>query len=135
MVNLSCGSDGYNTVFNDDDEQMLLEYAARPVEQQPYICGWVTLGVTCDIPVIGDLFSVHLRDHHGVVGDGKVKVRCGWTKCGMMMNKESIVRHVTEMHFRYKFICDKCDVIFTRRHTLNRHVQKKHGQRSCDTFH
>ena len=116
------------------DERMLLEYATRPAEQQPYICGWVTLGVTCDIPVIGDLFSVHLRDHHGVVGGGKVKVRCEWTKCGMAMNKESIVRHVAGMHLRYKFICDKCGSIFTRRHNLNRHVQRKHGRRSRDTF-
>ena len=113
---------------------MLLEYAGRPAEQQPYTCGWVTLGVTCDIPVIGDLFSVHLRDHHGVVGGSKVKVRCEWTKCRMAMNKENIVRHVTEMHLRYKFICDKCDAIFTRRYNLNRHVRRKHGRRSRDTF-
>jgi len=105
---------------------MLLEYAARPVEQQPYICGWVISGMTCNMPIIGNMFSVHLRDQHGVIGGSKVKVRCEWTKCGMEMNKESIVRHVTEMHLEYKFICNICNAIFTRRHSLDRHVRKKH---------
>ncbi|KIM62916.1 hypothetical protein SCLCIDRAFT_782536 [Scleroderma citrinum Foug A] len=126
MADLPCGSDGYNTAFNDDDERMLLEYAARPVKQQPYICGWVISGMACSMPVIGNTFSTHLRDQHGVVGGGKVNVRCEWTKCGMVMNKESIVRHVTEMHLECKFICDECKAIFTRRHNLDRHVRKKH---------
>ncbi|KIM57957.1 hypothetical protein SCLCIDRAFT_1115444 [Scleroderma citrinum Foug A] len=98
----------------------------RPVEQQPYICGWVTSGIICGMPIIGELFSVHLRDNHQVKGDNKTKVRCHWSTCGLVMNKESIVRHVAEMHLQYKFYCDECDAIFTRRHSLNSHVQKKH---------
>lgn len=113
------------------DERMLLKYAASPPEQQPYICGWVISGITCGMPVIGDLFSIHLRDQHGVVGGGKVKFRCEWTKCGMMMNKESISHHVTDIHLRYRFICSECNAVFSRRHTLNCHVQQKH----CDIEH
>ncbi|KIM57963.1 hypothetical protein SCLCIDRAFT_129288, partial [Scleroderma citrinum Foug A] len=91
-----------------------------------YICGWVTSDMICGIPIVGELFSVHLRDHHHVVGDDKAKVRCDWSKCGMVMNKESIVRHVAEMHLHYKFCCDECNATFTRRHTLNSHVRKEH---------
>lgn len=106
---------------------MLLELASRPAEQQPYICGWETSDTTvCGMPVIGDLFSEHLRDHHGVAGEDKDKLTCKWTKCGMVMNKGSIVRHVAEMHLHYKFACNECDAIFTRRYTLNSHILKKH---------
>ena len=108
---------------------MFLEIINRPAEQRPYICGWeMSSDTVCGIPIIGDLFPVHLRDHHGVVGDNSAKIECKWTKCGREMNKESIVRHVTERHLQYKFVCDECDAIFTRRHTLNNHVLRKHGE-------
>jgi len=81
MVDLPCDSGGFNGTFNDEvryihlgealtdslqDEKMLLEYAARPVEQQPYMCGWVTRsGMTCNVPIIGASFPV--RSGHPLV--------------------------------------------------------------------
>ncbi|KIM57970.1 hypothetical protein SCLCIDRAFT_28479 [Scleroderma citrinum Foug A] len=118
------GSNGFNTAFNDDDERMLLEFVSRPVEQRPYTCEWVTSGMACGLPVIGDSFSVHLRDHHGVVGGDKSKFSCDWLQCGIVMNKESIVRHVVEAHLQFKFICNICNASFTRKHTLNGHMKK-----------
>jgi len=142
MADLPCDSGGFNDTFNDEvryihlgealtdslqDEKMLLEYVARPVEQQPYMCGWVTWsGMTCNVPIIGASFSMHLRDQHGVEGGSKAKVRCNWTKCGTVVNKENLVRHVTEQHLLYRFLCEECGGNFSRRHTLNSHVQKKH---------
>ena len=106
---------------------MFLELINRPVEQRPYTCAWVTSDVACGTPVFGDSFSAHLRDCHGIVGGDKSKFRCDWSKCGMVMNKESIVRHVVEAHLQFKFTCTICEAIFTRRHTLNCHVQKRHS--------
>ena len=71
-------------------------------------------------------FSMHLRDQHGVEGGSKAKVRCNWTKCGTVVNKENLVRHVMEQHLLYRFLCEECGGNFSRRHTLNSHVQKKH---------
>lgn len=120
MADLPCDSGGFNCTFSDEvswiylggvlidslqDEMMFLDYAACPVEQQPYMCGWVTAGITCNMPVIGASFSMHLCNQHGVIGGDKAKIRCNWTKCETMMNKESLIRHVTEQHLQYRFLC------------------------------
>ncbi|KAG6332934.1 hypothetical protein ID866_6150 [Astraeus odoratus] len=49
---------------------------------------------------------------------------CNWSACGLQMNKESIVRHVTEIHLEYRFDCGTCGYTYSHRDELNRHQEK-----------
>ncbi|KAI5984438.1 hypothetical protein EDD15DRAFT_2308653 [Pisolithus albus] len=116
----------YNGDFNDEDEQILLDFASLPPHQKHYQCGWVESDDVCGVLVPGESFSVHLREAHGVFGNDKTQFKCQWIECGLLMNKESIGRHVAEMHLSYTYPCTHCGEVFSRKNTLNRHVRKKH---------
>lgn len=116
---------------------MMLSYFTLPPEQRPYRCGWLDAeNVPCGLPVYGEQFSVHLRECHQVSGHDKSRLRCDWVGCGLVMNKESVVRHVTEMHLEFKHTCPICREVFSRKSTLHSHVAKKHAQDlECQHYH
>ncbi|KAG6330679.1 hypothetical protein ID866_8407 [Astraeus odoratus] len=109
---------------------MLVGYANCPPGQQPQMCGWLLphTSTPCNMAVLGDDFSAHLRDYHGVHGNDKAKVYCRWLGCNLQMNKESVARHVAEMHLQRRHYCYLCPETFSRKNTLNSHVQKKHNE-------
>ncbi|KAG2153247.1 hypothetical protein DEU56DRAFT_751847 [Suillus clintonianus] len=66
---------------------------------------------------------IHLRTH-GVKGPAKSVVSCAWDDCGRdPMKKESIIRHVKEVHLRVKHRCGQCGASFSRQSTRNTHLQ------------
>lgn len=124
---MASSSQLFNYEFTDEDEQMLLGFATLPADRKPYRCGWLVPGGVCNAVLPGDSFPVHLRECHGIFGNDKARFRCEWVECGLQMNKESIVRHVTESHLQYKHQCTFCGEVFSRKHTLNGHLWKRHN--------
>ena len=104
------------------DMQQLIDNAA----QDPHTCAWVVGNTFCGLPVFRHMFPTHLRDDHGITGNDKTQFYCRWVGCGVLMNKESISRHVTEMHLRTRHICRICGKNFSRKHTLNSHMTSTH---------
>ncbi|KIM56016.1 hypothetical protein SCLCIDRAFT_272391 [Scleroderma citrinum Foug A] len=113
---------GYNYSWSEQDIQQLVDYAA----QDPHTCAWVVGDTYCGLPVLGHMFPTHLRDYHGISGNDRTPFYCQWVGCGALMNKESINRHVTEMHLQTRHICPVCGENFSRRYTLNSHMRSKH---------
>ncbi|KAI5995100.1 hypothetical protein EDD15DRAFT_2256807 [Pisolithus albus] len=116
----------YNCDFNDEDQQTLVQFASLSPHKKYYQCGWVALdNVGCPRP--RGIVLRHLREAHGVFGNGKTQFKCRWVGCGLQMNKESVGRHVAEAHPSYTHPCTHCGGVFSHKNTLNRHVRKKHS--------
>lgn len=115
----------YNQDFNDEDQATLLQYLASPPDRRPHLCGWFDGQVVCNQPLLPDEFASHLR-RHGVTGDDKTKIRCCWVRCGTVMNKESVNRHVLETHLELKYMCPVCGYQFSRKDTMVNHQRNAH---------
>ncbi|KAI6127385.1 hypothetical protein EDD16DRAFT_1516664 [Pisolithus croceorrhizus] len=111
--------------FTDEDAATMMQYLTSPPDKQPHTCGWVDSGVVCYQPLLPDEFSNHLR-RHGVTGDDKAKMYCRWVHCNTLMNKESVARHVLEVHLGIKFECPVCGYEFSRRDSMMSHRNKFH---------
>ncbi|KAF9243547.1 hypothetical protein BU15DRAFT_59914 [Melanogaster broomeanus] len=72
----------------------------------------------CNASIQGPDFSEHLRIVHGVTGHEKMQLRCWWMGCGSLMKKESVVRHVQEMHLGWRYSCSVCGEEFSRNHSM-----------------
>ncbi|KAG2075414.1 hypothetical protein BDR04DRAFT_1150225 [Suillus decipiens] len=90
-----------------------------------FLCLWdVAQGLHCDALIHGNELSTHLREAHGIHGPDNRRVFCLWESCNREFNKESLARHVEEIHLRIAYKCD-CGRIFSRRDTLNRHKRNE----------
>lgn len=104
---------------------MMLHYLNSPPDRQPHLCGWIDGQVVCNQPFLPDEVSSHLR-RHGVTGNDKTKIRCCWLQCGTVMNKESMSRHVLEIHLELKYKCPVCEVQFSRNESMMKHRRNAH---------
>lgn len=77
-------------------------------------------GLHCNDLIRGRDISSHLRVVHGIRGHGKSHVNCLWHGCNMTLNKESLLRHVEEVHLRIVYSCD-CGKTFSRKDILSTH--------------
>ncbi|KAG2101122.1 hypothetical protein BD769DRAFT_1508391 [Suillus cothurnatus] len=84
-------------------------------------------GVHCNDLIRGFELSAHLRETHGIHGSDKSRLWCLWNSCHKEVNKESLVRHVEEIHMRIEHMCG-CGASFSRKDTLNRHRKSCSGQ-------
>lgn len=117
--------DEYNLDWSSEDEQVLLNYVDGPPEQHPYTCGWAAGGVLCNEVLFPKQFSAHLKEH-GVRGNDKML--CCWVGCHAdKMNKESVLRHVFEVHLELRSECPDCGMTFTRKTSLNNHRKREHS--------
>ncbi|KAG2032693.1 hypothetical protein BDR03DRAFT_969253 [Suillus americanus] len=92
---------------------------------KPFQCMWdVAHRLHCNALIRGYNISSHLREVHGIHGSDKCRNMCIWNGCNRELKKESLLRHVEEVHLRIVYSCD-CGNTYSRRDTLNRH------QRSC----
>ncbi|KIK39164.1 hypothetical protein CY34DRAFT_89736, partial [Suillus luteus UH-Slu-Lm8-n1] len=91
------------------------------------ICLWDSgFGVPCGAYISVSDLSKHLW-MHGVNGPAKSVITCAWGGCGRApMKRESVVRHVEEVHLQVKYLCDQCNASFSRRSSRNAHVVKSH---------
>ncbi|KAF8134885.1 hypothetical protein EV363DRAFT_1396352 [Boletus edulis] len=119
----------YNHNFSAEDAAKLCELAriANNPQHRPYVCLWVTNGVVCNSHFQASEFPEHLRAAHGVVGQDKTPLVCCWYNCSTEMKKESVMRHVNEKHLEQRHMCPTCHEQFTRAHTMQNHVTKKHS--------
>ncbi|KAI9568236.1 hypothetical protein HD554DRAFT_2101052 [Boletus coccyginus] len=92
-----------------------------------HTCNWVTPHGVCGSLVQGLKFSEHLRSCHGIRGPDKEILTCRWYGCFVVMNKESLERHVNEIHIGMKYLCPHCSELFTRSYTLQTHMARKHS--------
>lgn len=124
--------------FNDDwsakDELTMLNYLAVPRMQQPHTCGWIVSGEPCNNVLFPDQFSGHLATH-GVQGNNMTKMLCCWVGCNApIMKKESLLRHVFEVHLELRFECPDCGMNFTRKASLNNHRKRQHFQQEHEVY-
>jgi hypothetical protein len=70
----------------------------------------------------GPSTSHHQEPHLPATRSGQEKVECGWTGCSSVITKDSLARHVTEIHLRkVKHTCDRCGKAFTRTYEKKKH--------------
>ncbi|KAG2117418.1 hypothetical protein BD769DRAFT_1485039 [Suillus cothurnatus] len=85
------------------------------------MCLWdVRDGLRCNELIRGQYIPTHFREAHGIHGPDKKRVICLWESCNREFNKESLARHVGEVHLGIVFPCD-CGAVFSRKDTLNKH--------------
>ncbi|KAG2348133.1 hypothetical protein BDR05DRAFT_957782 [Suillus weaverae] len=93
------------------------------------MCWWDgEYGLYCDVLFVGSKLSAHLREAHGIHGSDKSLVCCRWRSCNRQFNKESLARHVEEVHMEIVYKCG-CGSAYSRKDTLNRHQKNCSGQR------
>ena len=112
----------FNLLSHEDAQR--IDIAA----QQPHTCRWITGSTHCGMQISEHKFPAHLRDWHGISGNDKLIVCCQWVGCGTLMKKESITRHVTEMHLHGGHSCYICGAVFIRKNTLNTHIRVRHPE-------
>ncbi|KAG1775719.1 hypothetical protein EV702DRAFT_173531 [Suillus placidus] len=62
---------------------------------------------------------------------GKGKVRCTWYGCSTVINKDSLTRHVEEVHEgKIKAVCAGCGREFKRPYQMNEHILRSRCGRS-----
>ncbi|KAG1768611.1 hypothetical protein EV702DRAFT_931101, partial [Suillus placidus] len=86
---------------------------------ETFLCMW---GMNCNALIRGYNLSAHLHEAHGIHGQDRTLVMCKWNHCGRELNKESLCRHVEEIHMGIVYTCE-CGNAYSRRDTLNRHKQ------------
>ncbi|KAG2075442.1 hypothetical protein BDR04DRAFT_41804 [Suillus decipiens] len=96
---------------------------------ETFMCMWsVGHGLHCNDLICGKNLSTHLREVHGVHGSDKTRVPCRWNTCNKEVNKESLGRHIEEIHMRVAYKCEQCPKAFSRKDTLNKHKRTCSGQ-------
>ena len=86
------------------------------------------------------LRNQYLRDHIKSVHQGmKSGFQVACPKCGKMMYKRSLQKHIHDIHLEGNYECDKCNKQFTSQNNMKRHIQTEHkGLRffcdQCDYF-
>lgn len=123
----NCAGNEYNDDWSSEAQQMMLNYLTAPRDQQPHTCGWVVGVEPCNEVLFPKQFSAHLKAH-GVRGDDNAKMSCRWVGCDAgQMNKESVLRHVFEVHLELRIECPDCGQTFTRKTSLNNHRRREHS--------
>ncbi|KAG1860897.1 hypothetical protein F4604DRAFT_1112676 [Suillus subluteus] len=86
-----------------------------------FLCMWdVQHRLRCNALIRGHNFPRHLHEAHGIHGSDRTRVFCLWRSCNKELNKESLSRHVEEVHLRITFSSD-CGNMYSHRHTLKLH--------------
>ncbi|KAG1792980.1 kinase-like domain-containing protein [Suillus plorans] len=80
-------------------------------------------GLSCDNLIQRHDLSSHLREVHGIRGSPKLIVMCIWDGCSTVLKKESLLRHMEEVHLRVVYSCD-CGKRFKRKDLINAHRRK-----------
>ncbi|KAG1832568.1 hypothetical protein DFJ58DRAFT_823086 [Suillus subalutaceus] len=95
------------------------------------LCRWdIGGGIPCGAYISVLDLSKHVR-MHGVKGPGDLAIQCAWDGCTRPpMKRESVVRHIEEVHVQVKYPCSQCWASFSRKHTLSSHVLKAHSHAS-----
>ncbi|KAH7884556.1 hypothetical protein F5I97DRAFT_1470252 [Phlebopus sp. FC_14] len=117
---------GYNEDFSDEDMERLLQIATTDSERSIYQCGWVEGQSLCNEEFQGSKLSAHLKAAHGITGPDNAQFVCCWAGCATPMKKESVIRHVQEIHLIWRYYCPwpVCKEHFSRKYTLNQHYKK-----------
>lgn len=94
-------------------------------------CLWdIGGGIPCGAYISVSDLSKHMRVH-GVRGPGYLPIQCVWDGCTRApVKRESVVRHIEEVHVQVKYLCNQCWASFSRKHTLKSHVLKAHSHAS-----
>lgn len=116
----------YEGLWIDDEElsQGLLEPDGTLHVHQ---CRWEADQSPCHLWVKGDKSSInmHIQKWHGgkAGGDGP-KIACSWSGCGMTMWRESIARHIVNIHLGETWECQGCGKGIARGDAYGRHAAK-----------
>ncbi|KAG2129863.1 uncharacterized protein EDB93DRAFT_104976 [Suillus bovinus] len=71
----------------------------------------------------GPSVRLHQQLYLPVVRDGEDKVKCMWSGCSSVINKDGYTRHVNEVHKRrFKAVCTTCGKAFLRPYMKKTHI-------------
>ena len=78
----------------------------------------------------GPSTSHHQEPHLPVTRGGQEKVECGWIGCSSVVTRDSLTRHVTEIHLRkVKHTYNRCGRAFMRTYEKRNHEPTCHGRK------
>ncbi|KAF8420567.1 hypothetical protein L210DRAFT_804090, partial [Boletus edulis BED1] len=90
-------------------------------------CCWEEDRSPCLLWITGDKsrINAHIQRWHGWnPGGDKLQVDCRWSACGKMMLKESIARHIVNIHLGAMWECQGCGKDFVRNDVYGQHAAK-----------
>ncbi|KAG2132970.1 hypothetical protein DEU56DRAFT_757198 [Suillus clintonianus] len=106
--------------------------SSRPVPHyvnETFLCLWSDADYPqfhCDALILGTNTPAHLREVHGIKGKDSDLFPCMWEHCNKVVKRESMARHVEEVHMGIVYPCEQCGHTFTRKDTLNKHTKTRH---------
>ncbi|KAF8131951.1 hypothetical protein EV363DRAFT_1329536 [Boletus edulis] len=125
----------YNGLWIDEEE--LLNGLTEPEGKLTiHQCCWEEDRSPCLLWITGDKsrINAHIQRWHGWnPGGDKLQVDCRWSACGKMMLKESIARHIVNIHLGAMWECQGCGKDFVRNDVYGQHAAKSDVE-ACRTL-
>jgi hypothetical protein len=110
------------------DEEELLEGLMAPNGRiTVHECRWEEKGSPCHLWIKGDksCINTHIQKWHGgKPGGEKLRADCRWSTCRKKMLKESVCRHVVNVHLEEKWECQGCGGEIARKDAYGRHAER-----------
>lgn len=117
------------------DEAELQQGLAEPNGNiSVYPCRWEDQS-PCRLWVKGvkSCINLHIQKWHGgKPGGNKVKTDCRWSGCGMVMQRQSIARHIVTVHLGEVWECQGCGKEITRNDAYEQHAARSNFE-DCRT--
>lgn len=110
-----------------DKEELLKARMAPDGRLNVHKCRWEEDHSSCDLWIKCDKSSIkaHIQKWHGgTPGGDKSRVDCHWSACSKTMLKESISRHIVNVHLGETWECQGCGKGTTRSDAFGRHAEK-----------
>ncbi|KIJ05301.1 hypothetical protein PAXINDRAFT_103830 [Paxillus involutus ATCC 200175] len=116
----------YGGLWMDEDE--LLEGLMAPDGKiTVHECRWEENSSPCHLWIKGDksYINTHIQKWHGgKPGGDKLEADCRWSTCQKKMLKESVCRHMVNIHLEEKWECQGCGGEIARKDAYGRHAEK-----------
>lgn len=110
------------------DEEELFKGLAEPDGQLTvHQCHWEEDHSPCHLWIRSDKSSInaHIQKWHGgKPGGEKLPTDCCWSACGKTMLKESIARHIVNIHLGEMWECQGCGKGIVRSDAYGRHAER-----------
>ncbi|KIJ10112.1 hypothetical protein PAXINDRAFT_102093 [Paxillus involutus ATCC 200175] len=110
-----------------DEEELLEGLMAPGAKITVHECRWEENSSPCHLWVKSDksYINTHIQKWHGgAPGGDKVKTHCRWSTCQKKMLKESVCRHVVNIHLEEKWECQGCGGEIARKDAYGRHAER-----------
>ncbi|KAF8557857.1 hypothetical protein OG21DRAFT_1504840 [Imleria badia] len=119
-----------------DEEELIKGLKEPDGKLTVHQCLWEVDHSPCHLWIRGEKSAVnaHIQKWHGwqPEGDNKSRVDCRWCACGKMMLRESIARHIVNVHLGEIWECQGCGKEIARSDAYGQHAEKSEFD-ACQT--